>query len=173
MIDDIKLTPGYKLRKGSGIDRALLLKFMHRTYKELYPDQDFSHLTQTVQQYFSAATPLWWVEETAKVQPTQHEGLPHLSHLTPVAGLWLGNAVDQIGGDRMTHIFLLYVMPQHRRLGIASALVRQAENWTKQRGDRKISLQVFVQNQPALDLYKKLGYQPQSISMIKTLGSGE
>ncbi len=164
-----ELTPGYQLRRGSGYNRALLLKFMHQTYEELYPDRDFSHLTQTVQRYFSAETPLWWVEETIQPPQTQPCRLPHLSHPTPIAGLWLGSAVDQVEGDRMTHIFLLYVMPQHRRQGIGSALVRQAEEWTKQRGDRKISLQVFIQNQPALNLYKKLGYQPQSTLMIRTL----
>jgi GNAT superfamily N-acetyltransferase len=169
MTDETQLAQGYQLRKGSGLDRALLLKFMHHTYEELYPGQDFSHLTQTVERYFSAETPLWWVDVAGKLQTTPSLGLPHLSHSTPIAGLWMGNAVDQVEGDRMTHIFLLYVMPQHRRQGIGSALVRHAEQWTKQRGDRKISLQVFVQNQPALNLYKKLGYQPQSISMIRTL----
>lgn len=164
------LTPGYKRRVGSGLDRALLLKFMHRTYQELYPSQDFSHLTQTVQRYFSAETPLWWVDVAhPDKQPTPSSSLPHRSYPTPIACLWMGNAVDQVEGDRITHIFLLYVVPEHRHRGVGSALVRQAEQWTKERGDRKISLQVFVQNQPALNLYKKLGYQPQSISMMRTL----
>ncbi len=163
------MIPGYKLRSGSGLDRALLLKFMHRTYQELYPDQDFSHLSRTVQQYFSAETPLCWVEIAPKKQPTLPLSLPHRPQINPIACLWLGTAVDQVEGDRMTHIFLLYVTPEHRRQGIGSALMRHAEWWTKKRGDRKISLQVFVQNQPALNLYKKLGYQPQSISMVRTL----
>jgi ribosomal protein S18 acetylase RimI-like enzyme len=169
MIVDPNLTPGYQLRQGSGLDRALLLKFMHHTYEELYPDQDFSHLSQTVERYFSANTPLWWVDVATEAPMSEPLGLPHSSRPMPVAGLWMGNAVDQVEGDRMTHIFLLYVMPPHRRQGIGSALVRHAEQWTKQRGDRKISLQVFVQNQPALNLYEKLGYQPQSTLMIRTL----
>jgi GNAT superfamily N-acetyltransferase len=169
MRDHQELTPGYQLRRGSGLDRALLLKFMHYTYEELYPDQDFSHLSQTVERYFSADTPLWWVDVATEAPTSQPLGLPHLSHPTPIAGLWMGNAIDQVEGDRMTHIFLLYVAPPHRRQGIGSALVRHAEQWTKQRGDRKISLQVFVQNQPALNLYNKLGYQPQSTLMIRTL----
>lgn len=169
MTADRQLSRGYKLRNGSGLDRALLLKFMYLTYEELYPGQDFSHLSYTVERYFSAETPLWWVDVETQHPTTQRLGLPHHSSSTPIAGLWLGNAVDQVQGDRMTHIFLLYVMPSHRRQGIATALVRHAEDWTKQRGASKISLQVFVQNQPALNLYQQLGYHPQSISMIRTL----
>ncbi|MGD1804265.1 hypothetical protein ACP6PL_02325 [Dapis sp. BLCC M126] len=43
----MQLIPGYKLYKGSGIDRAMLVKFMNLTYQELLPDQDFSHLAKT------------------------------------------------------------------------------------------------------------------------------
>ena len=60
-------------------------------------------------------------------------------------------------------------MPDHRKQGMGSALVQNAEQWAAQRGDRKISLQVFMNNQPALNLYQKLGYQPQSLLMQKIL----
>lgn len=174
------LIPGYALRSGSGLDRAQLVKFMHRTYGELYPDGELGHLAQTVEQYFSNQTPLWLVEyqknslEDAEILPV----LPS-SHLNPksqvhnlkstIGCLWLGNAIDQGTGQRHAHIFLLYVAPAHRRLGIGRYLVIHAENWAKKRGDRQIGLQVFLSNQPALNLYQKLGYQSHSVSMIKSL----
>ncbi len=145
--------PGYSLRVGSGLDRALLLKFMQRTYQELYPTHSFTHLSQTIEQYLSSETPLLWVEQTQK----------------PVACLWMGNATDQVCGDRHTYIFLLYVNPLHRRQGIGAALMKQAEEVAKQRGDRQIGLQVFQHNQPALNLYEKLGYAVQSLWMTKPL----
>ncbi|MDB9512868.1 GNAT family N-acetyltransferase, partial [Kamptonema animale CS-326] len=83
--------------------------------------------------------------------------------------LWLGNAIDQVSGDRYAHIFLLYVDPEHRHRGIGSALVSLAENWARERGDLQIGLQVFVTNKPALNLYQKLGYQTHSLSMLKSL----
>ncbi|MGK7922015.1 MAG: GNAT family N-acetyltransferase [Trichodesmium sp.] len=155
-----KLIPGYQLRQGSTLNRAMLVKFMSRTYRELFPEQDFSHLAQTVDRYLSSQTPLWWVETMAK--PTT----------SPVACLWVGSAIDQVEGDRVTHIFLLYVSPQHRRLGIGSALVTHAENWAKARGDRQIGLQVFISNQPALNLYQKLGFESESVLMVKSLEEG-
>lgn len=160
-----QLLPEYSIRAGSGLDRALLVKFMQRTYQELFQAQDFSHLARTVEQYFSKETPLWWVE-LANSEPTQL--LPHFSR-QPVACLWVGNAVDQVRGDRGAHIFLLYVVPEHRRQGIGTALMRYVEDWARTRGDRQIGLQVFQSNKGALNLYNNLGYQTQSLWMVKSL----
>ncbi|NET43530.1 MAG: GNAT family N-acetyltransferase [Okeania sp. SIO2B3] len=139
----------------------MLVKFMHWTYQELFPEQNFSHLAKTVDRYLSIQTPIWWVEKMEK---------PVTS---PIGCLWVGNAIDQVEGDRVTHVFLLYVSPPHRRLGIGSALVTHAENWAKARGDRQIGLQVFVSNQPALNLYHKLGFQSESMLMVKSLNEGK
>ncbi|KJH72543.1 GNAT family N-acetyltransferase [Aliterella atlantica] len=134
---------------------------MQKTYQELFTEQDFSHLSRTVEQYFSRETPLWWVHiENANMR-------------SPVACLWVGNAIDQVTGDRHAHIFLLYVAPEHRRKGIAKALMQYLEKWAIARGDRQIGLQVFQTNSNALNLYKQLGYQTQSLWMVKPLLSQE
>lgn len=147
--------PDYSLRRGSILDKALLVKFIQRTYQEIFPYQDFSHLSRTVENYLSNDTPLWWVYKNQ--QPS------------PIACLWAGNAIDQVTGSRHTHIFLLYVEPTHRRQGIAKTLMQHVENWSKQKGDPQIGLQVFTTNTPALELYEQLGYQTQSLWMIKSL----
>jgi ribosomal protein S18 acetylase RimI-like enzyme len=81
----------------------------------------------------------------------------------------VGNAIDQVSGDRHAHIFLLYVVPEHRRRGIGKALMQYVEKWAIARGDRQIGLQVFQSNQPALNLYNQLGYQTQSLWMLKEI----
>lgn len=159
------LISGYRLRSGSGLDRALLVKFLQQTYQELYPGQNFAHLARTVEQYFSKETPLWWVE----VESGESQTASLVNLLAPIACLWMGNAIDQVKGDRHVHIFLLYVNPAHRQKGIGTALLHRAEAWAKERGDRQIGLQVFQHNQPALQLYQKLGYTTQSLWMIKPL----
>jgi ribosomal protein S18 acetylase RimI-like enzyme len=166
------LLPGYCLLTGSTLDRSLLVKFLQRTYRELFPTGEIDHLALTVEQYFSRETPLWWVEWTdSDALPV--DGMPSGRSINPIAGLWLGNAIDQVNGDRHAHIFLLYVTPKHRRKGIGSALVRYAENWAKSRGDQQIGLQVFQANQPALHLYQAMGYQTQSLWMVKFLNQDE
>ncbi|MEH1851217.1 MAG: GNAT family N-acetyltransferase [Nostoc sp.] len=177
------------IRRGSLLERSLLLKFMQRTYQDLFPNEDFSHLEQTVKQYFSSDTPLWWVEEEGEQGAGSRENNfplrpPHPAPLPlfnapfpmpnahpPIACLWVGNAIDQVHGNRHAHIFILYVVPEHRRRGIGTALMQYVENWAIQRGDRQIGLQVFQSNKPALNLYNQLGYQTQSIWMVKFLSA--
>jgi ribosomal protein S18 acetylase RimI-like enzyme len=133
---------------------------MFLTYQELFPQQqNFSHLPETVELYFSTATPLWWIEYDWQEQPKEKT----------VGVLWLGTAIDQISGDRYAHIFLVFVSQQHRRQGIGRSLIKTAENWAKARGDRQIGLQVFLNNQTALNFYNNLGFKTQSLSMIKLL----
>ncbi|MEH2255631.1 GNAT family N-acetyltransferase [Nostoc sp.] len=164
-----QLLPGYIIRRGSLLERSLLFKFMQRTYQDLFPNEDFSHLEQTVKQYFSSDTPSWWVEEERE-QGSNKKSVSSAPH-PPIACLWVGNAIDQVHGNRHAHIFILYVVPEHRRRGIGTALMRYVENWAIQRGDRQIGLQVFQSNKPALNLYNQLGYQTQSLWMVKFLSA--
>lgn len=129
---------------------------MQRTYQELYPEQRLAHLAYTVEQHLSANASLWWVEPIPAPQ-------------LPIACLWLGRAIDQVTGNRHTYVFLLYVNPEHRKRGVGSALMHHAEAWAKQQGDRQIGLQVFHHNQPALNLYNRLGYEVQSLTLVKPL----
>jgi len=163
----------YRLIQGTSRDRALLLKFLTATYEEIFPEASgFAHLAQTVEQYFSAKTPIWWVEiiDPKTINPkTIEPKTTKYNRLLPIATLWIGNAVDQATGECYAHIFMIYVHRDHRRQGIATALIEQAQTWAMARGDRKIGLQVFSHNQPALDLYKQLGFQPHSLFLLKPL----
>ncbi|MBL1177358.1 GNAT family N-acetyltransferase [Pantanalinema sp. GBBB05] len=162
------LPAGYQLRSGSGVQRSLLVQFMQRSYAEVQPGHSYNHLAKTVEQYFSWETPLWWVESVHDKSPEPQEEIQQ-SLLQPVACLWLGTAIDQGTGERHAHIFLLYVRPAYRRQGLGTALMQHAEDWARARGDRQIGLQVFQTNQPALSLYHHLGYQTQSLWMVKPL----
>lgn len=154
------LPQGYYLRRGYNRDKALLFKFLCQTYEELFPEQsDFSHLEKTIDSYLSRDITLWWVDWKTEEQ----------ANSITVGCIWLGNGINQINGDRYAHIFLLYVIPAHRRRGIGKALLKQAETWASSRGDRQIGLMVFETNQPALNLYGNFGYQTQSLFMLKSL----
>ena len=147
---------GYDLRRGSRLDRALLVKFLSKTYEEVAGAETFYHLSETVDRHLSEQTPLWWV-------------YPQTTPESSIACLWLGNAIDQQQGDRHSYILSLYVMPEHRRQGIATGLMQVAQNWAKARGDRQLGLQVFAENTSARSLYQKLGYQTHSLWLTKPL----
>lgn len=55
------------------------------------------------------------------------------------------------------HINNLYVSPEFRRHGVATALYREAERWGKTMGAGKMTLMVWTFNEDALGLYRKLG----------------
>jgi ribosomal protein S18 acetylase RimI-like enzyme len=154
-----ELIPGYSLSSSSGAqkDRDRLLLFMQNTYTELFPEGEFPQLPDAIARFFSSETPLLWVQSLESLD------------WNPIAGLWLGSAIEQGTGERQAHILLLYVLPEHRRRGIGASLVRYAETWAKLRGDRQIGLQVFETNLPALSLYQALGYSTQSRWMTKSI----
>jgi GNAT superfamily N-acetyltransferase len=152
----MNLSPDYRVRQGNVCERSLLTQFLVRTYQELFPRQpSFSHLGETVSKYFSPETPIWWVERVVAS--------------VPIAGLWMGNGVDQVSGELYTHIFLLYVVPEYRRQGIATHLLHLAQTRAEARGDRQIGLQVFLENQPAFNLYQGFGFRSQSVMMVKKI----
>ncbi|MFM2432047.1 MAG: hypothetical protein RLZZ511_3260 [Cyanobacteriota bacterium] len=129
---------------------------MRRTYRERSPDADLGHLRLTVEQYFSSETPLWWVVEAQAAE-------------SPIGALWAGSSIDQASGERQAYIFLLYIDPAHRRRGLGQVLLRTAEVWAQARGDRRIGLQMFADNDVAAAFYRACGYGVKTYGMQKPL----
>lgn len=91
-------------------------------------------------------------------------------------GLWLV-AVDSQGEivgevdilvknlERVRHVGVLTVgvLKHHQRLGLASALLTEALNWSRQNGLLRIELSVFAKNAAALALYNKHGFVVEGI----------
>ncbi|MEL7352611.1 MAG: GNAT family N-acetyltransferase [Cyanobacteria bacterium P01_A01_bin.116] len=154
----------YRLEAGSSLQRARLVKFMHRAYREMGHEIGLnpasSHLADTVQRHLSPQSQLWWlIDEQAAAQPA---GMPGMQSLEPVGCLWMSEAIDQRSGLKQAYVFLLYVAAAHRHKGLGTALMQHAQAWAKQKGYRHVSLQVFEDNAAAMTLYEKLGYQSQA-----------
>jgi GNAT superfamily N-acetyltransferase len=65
----------------------------------------------------------------------------------------------------------VFVLPEHRRRGIASRLTEAAEDEARRRGSGRISLSVSQeQNQAAKLLYEKLGYVDAGVGPVRVLG---
>jgi [ribosomal protein S18]-alanine N-acetyltransferase len=75
----------------------------------------------------------------------------------PHAGVMLGFLVAQ-QYKRQGHIITVDVPESHRRRGIASLLLRDAEQKLAEAGVVKISLETSVDNAPAVAFWKKHGY---------------
>ena len=61
--------------------------------------------------------------------------------------------------DLIGRIYTLNVRRDFRRMGVGKELMKALERELERRGCRKIVLEVSVENIPAINLYKSLGYR--------------
>lgn len=69
-------------------------------------------------------------------------------------------AVVGTGDERLLHIARLVVLPEHRRRGLARALLSALADWAQAKGAARCVLQVADDNHNALELYRSLGCVP-------------
>jgi GNAT superfamily N-acetyltransferase len=65
----------------------------------------------------------------------------------------------------------VFVLPECRRRGVASALTQAAERLAASRGHRRSSLSVGIGNDAARQLYAKLGYEDAGVPLERVLGT--
>ncbi|OLO03261.1 MULTISPECIES: GNAT family N-acetyltransferase [Salinicola] len=66
-----------------------------------------------------------------------------------------------IKGERHYHLARIIVSPAQRRRGLGEVLCRRLLAEARQRRAERITLNVFADNQPAIDLYRRLGFVNQ------------
>ena len=74
------------------------------------------------------------------------------------AGVMAGFAVAQ-PVKKVGRILTLDILPQARRFGLATRLIQECEARLRACGCERIYLETAVNNQPAIQLYNKLGYE--------------
>lgn len=60
--------------------------------------------------------------------------------------------------DHVGYLEGWYVMPEHRRLGVGRELVRNAENWARQKGCTEMASDAEIGNEQSLAAHVGLGY---------------
>jgi ribosomal protein S18 acetylase RimI-like enzyme len=73
------------------------------------------------------------------------------------AGRIVGSLIATWDGWR-GNMYRLAVLPEHRRAGIASALVREGERRLSERGARRLSAIVLIEERGAAALWEQAGY---------------
>lgn len=87
----------------------------------------------------------------------------------PVGFVHLTTADDYYTDRRTSHIADVVVIPAAGGRGVGSALIAYAEGWARARGFAMLTLNVFMANRRARDLYAKLGFQEEWVRCIKRL----
>jgi len=120
-----------------------------------------------------------------------HRSHPDLFLVAESGGVVVGYIMCRIErpfwgvGKPKGHVISIAVVPEHRRKGIATALMREAlARMAKNYGAGECYLEVRVSNEPAISLYEKMGFTKRSIIrhyyldgedaylMVKPLSSG-
>ena len=129
-----------------------LAKFLDSITMEIIPMED-GHVAQIAEiEKLSFSVP--WSENGLRAELT-NENAHFLSAVSgeKVIG-YIG--IHEICGE--AYITNVAVLPEYRRLGIGEALIDAATFGAKERNCEFISLEVRISNVPAIELYKKEGY---------------
>jgi len=77
---------------------------------------------------------------------------------------------DDISGEDSGTVPLLAVTEKAQGTGAGRLLMEAAESWSKAQGFRLLHLEVFSSNNQAQGFYQNLGFRPETMNMIKSLG---
>ena len=76
---------------------------------------------------------------------------------------------DYFTAEPHGHVSDLVVAGGAEGRGVGSALLAAAEDWSRARGHRLLTLNVFDENHRARRLYDRVGYRPDTLRMVKVL----
>ncbi|MBC7790294.1 MAG: GNAT family N-acetyltransferase [Anaerolineae bacterium] len=77
---------------------------------------------------------------------------------------------DYFTKEEHGHVSDLVVASTAEHRGVGRALMTAAEDWARGLGFRLLTLNVFDGNHGARKLYDRLGYQPDTLKMVKVIG---
>ena len=84
-----------------------------------------------------------------------------------VGTVWYGPVYDHLFVKDVGVIFSVFVLPTHRKRGIATRLLREAHKRMDKQGLDYTRLWVFPNNDAALALYRKLGYDTEMHQLFR------
>jgi GNAT superfamily N-acetyltransferase len=76
---------------------------------------------------------------------------------------------DSISNEACGTVPLLAVSAKAQGMGVGKLLMQAAEKWSKHQGYRLLHLEVFANNKKAKGFYDNLGFEPETLHMIKAL----
>ena len=63
----------------------------------------------------------------------------------------------------------IYVGPDWRRKGLGKTIMAHAQKWFRERGVNTVRVEVLASNEAARSFYKRLGFEPNYMTLQKTL----
>lgn len=76
---------------------------------------------------------------------------------------------DYFTGEKQGYVSAIATSPNNEGKGVGKKLMQKAEEWTREKGLKVLVLEVFQNNERAIKLYEKLGYNKEIVKMTKVL----
>lgn len=76
---------------------------------------------------------------------------------------------DGVTDEPCGYVSLLAVKEGFEGAGVATSLMKKAEEWAREQGYRLLSLDVFATNARAVKFYESAGFGTETIRLVKTL----
>jgi len=170
----------FQLRHATQHDFTTIIRFVHAMLSEMYA---------LGSRGLSVHTEAWLDFESRVLQSLSCD--ENGVHTYPCAADHLLEIAESIGGEvlpiglleasilhpapifrpvQTLHIHALYVLPDHRRRGVGTALLRAAIAWGQQHHCLRAELSVLPHN-PARRLYQALGFSVFGLEMRKDMTS--
>jgi GNAT superfamily N-acetyltransferase len=83
--------------------------------------------------------------------------------------IYLESPTDYFTSQQHGHIGILAVAREAEATGAGSALLKEAEVWSRSRGFTRLTLHVFAANRHAREVYEHLGYSAETVRYVKPL----
>lgn len=77
---------------------------------------------------------------------------------------------DYFSKEKLAYISAIAVTAEGEGKGVGRQLMRFAETWAKERGIKVLVLDVFSDNQRAVQFYEHIGYSQEIVKMTKVIG---
>jgi GNAT superfamily N-acetyltransferase len=87
----------------------------------------------------------------------------------PLGFIFLTTHDDYFTDEKVGHVDIIAVDERGEGQGVGGALMREAEQWGRSRGYRRLTLNVFDRNDRARRIYEHLGWRPENVHYIKVL----
>lgn len=88
---------------------------------------------------------------------------------SPAGFIYLTAEADFFSGEKKGYISDVVVAKQFEGQGVGRLLLKAAEDWTREKGYRLLTLFVFANNERARRTYEKAGFQPEVVKYTREL----
>jgi GNAT superfamily N-acetyltransferase len=122
---------------------------------------------RTLRAFFDAPDPSWELLIADSAAPATPADVAAAAAPERLGFAFLEELRDYFTLEAHGHIGILAVTEAAEGRGVATTLIRAAETWSRDRGHRALTLNVFETNRHARDVYEHVGFRPETVRYVK------